>query len=67
VFPLGEIPKGKYGVGMVSIWDSRPYDTKYWDEEKIEVMLHSRCLNGAYVLVRFKRTGKNDWLLFLTA
>jgi DNA ligase D-like protein (predicted ligase)/DNA ligase D-like protein (predicted 3'-phosphoesterase) len=63
----GEIPKGEYGAGTVSIWDSGSYDTKHWDMEKIEVILHGRRLNGAYVLVKFKRAGKNDWLLFRTA
>jgi bifunctional non-homologous end joining protein LigD len=62
----GEIPKGEYGAGTVTLWDSGTYDTKHWDAEKIEVMLHGRKLNGAYVLVRFKRAGRNDWLLFRT-
>ena len=60
----GEIPKGEYGAGTVSIWDSGTYETKHWDAEKIEVMLHGRRLNGPYVLVKFKRAGTNDWLLF---
>ena len=63
----GEIPKGEYGAGTVSIWDSGTYDTKHWDAEKIEVMLHGNKLNGLYVLVKFKRAGKNNWLLFRTA
>jgi DNA ligase D-like protein (predicted ligase)/DNA ligase D-like protein (predicted 3'-phosphoesterase) len=63
----GDIPKGEYGAGTVSIWDSGTYETKHWDDEKIEVTLHSKRLNGAYVLVKFKRAGKNDWLLFRTA
>jgi DNA ligase D-like protein (predicted ligase)/DNA ligase D-like protein (predicted 3'-phosphoesterase) len=63
----GEIPKGEYGAGTVSIWDSGTYETKHWDEEKIEVILHGKRLQGAYVLVKFKRAGKNDWLLFRTA
>lgn len=63
----GEIPKGEYGAGTVTIWDSGTYDTKHWDEEKIEVTLHGRRLSGAYVLVTFKRAGAKDWLLFRTA
>ena len=63
----GEIPKGEYGAGTVSIWDRGSYDTKHWDDEKIEVMLHGNRLDGAYVLVKFKRAGKNDWLLFRAA
>jgi DNA ligase D-like protein (predicted ligase)/DNA ligase D-like protein (predicted 3'-phosphoesterase) len=63
----GDIPKGEYGAGTVSIWDSGTYDTKHWDDEKIEVTLHGKRLDGAYVLLKFKRAGKNDWLLFRTA
>jgi DNA ligase D-like protein (predicted ligase)/DNA ligase D-like protein (predicted 3'-phosphoesterase) len=63
----GDIPKGEYGAGTVSIWDSGTYETKHWDDEKIEVTLHGKRLDGAYVLVKFKRAGKNDWLLFRTA
>jgi DNA ligase D-like protein (predicted 3'-phosphoesterase) len=62
----GEIPPGQYGAGTVTIWDSGTYDTKHWDAEKIEVMFHGKRLNGAYVLVKFKRAGKNNWLVFRT-
>jgi DNA ligase D-like protein (predicted ligase)/DNA ligase D-like protein (predicted 3'-phosphoesterase) len=60
----GEIPKGEYGAGTVSIWDSGTYDTKHWDDEKIEITLHGKRLNGPYVLVKFRRAGRNEWLLF---
>jgi len=62
----GEIPKGEYGAGTVTIWDSGTYDTKHWDDRKIEVVLHGRRLDGEYVLVKFGRAGKNDWLVFRT-
>ena len=60
----GTIPQGEYGAGTVSIWDNGTYDTKHWDSDKIEVTLHGRRLNGPYVLVAFKRAGKNEWLVF---
>ena len=60
----GEIPKGEYGAGTVTIWDSGTYETKHWDEKKIEVVLRGKRLNGPYVLVKFGRAGKNDWLVF---
>jgi len=63
----GEIPKGEYGAGTVTIWDSGTYDTKHWDEEKIEVVLHGRRLDGPYVLVKFARAGENEWLVFRAA
>ena len=60
----GEIAKGEYGAGTVTIWDSGTYTTKHWDDAKIEVTLHGRRLNGPYVLVKFKRAGKDEWLIF---
>ena len=60
----GEIPEGQYGAGTVAIWDSGTYDTKHWDDAKIEVALHGRRLNGPYVLVKFRRAGENGWLVF---
>ncbi len=60
----GTIPKGEYGAGTVTIWDNGHYVTKHWDNDKIEITFHGKRLEGPYVLVRFKRAGKNDWLLF---
>ena len=60
----GTIPEGQYGAGTVSIWDNGTYDTKHWDPDKIEITFHGRRMNGPYVLVRFKRAGKDEWLVF---
>jgi bifunctional non-homologous end joining protein LigD len=60
----GIIPEGQYGAGTVSIWDNGTYDTKHWDPDKIEITFHGHRLTSPYVLVRFKRAGKNEWLLF---
>ena len=60
----GTIPEGEYGAGNVTIWDNGYYVTKHWDNDKIEVTFHGKRLEGPYVLVRFKRAGKKDWLLF---
>ena len=60
----GEIPAGEYGAGTVSIWDNGSYDTVHWDEDKIEVVFHGKRLHGRYALIRFKRAGKNEWLVF---
>jgi DNA ligase D-like protein (predicted 3'-phosphoesterase) len=60
----GTIPEGEYGAGTVSIWDNGNYETKHWDNDKIEITFHGKRLVGPYVLVRFKRAGNNDWLLF---
>jgi bifunctional non-homologous end joining protein LigD len=59
----GEIPKGQYGAGTVKIWDKGRYETKFWENDKIEVTLDGKRLHGRYVMVRLKRAGEKDWLL----
>ena len=59
----GEIPKGQYGAGTVKIWDKGHYETKLWENDKIEVTLDGQRLKGRYILVRLKRAGDKDWLL----
>jgi DNA ligase D-like protein (predicted ligase)/DNA ligase D-like protein (predicted 3'-phosphoesterase) len=59
----GTIPKGQYGAGTVKIWDKGTYETKIWENDKIEVTLNGQRLKGRYVLVRLKRAGDKDWLL----
>jgi DNA ligase D-like protein (predicted 3'-phosphoesterase) len=60
----GTIPAGEYGAGAVTIWDNGTYDTKLWESDKIEITFHGGRLTGHYILVLFKRAGKNEWLLF---
>lgn len=56
----GEIPKGEYGGGTVSIWDRGTYDLEKWDEREVKVVLHGRRVKGRYVL--FSTGGKN-WMI----
>ncbi len=60
----GTIPKGEYGAGTVSIWDHGTYEPIVWSDDKIEVVFSGERLKGKYMLVRFKRAGEKDWLLF---
>jgi len=60
----GTIPEGAYGAGQVKIWDRGLYEPLYWKEDKIEVVMKGERLAGRYVLVRFRRAGKDEWLLF---
>jgi len=60
----GTIPEGQYGAGVVTIWDQGTYDTIHWDREKIEVVMNGTRLKGHYILVRFKRAGAEEWLVF---
>ena len=62
----GTIPEGQYGAGLVTIWDKGTYDTKIWNEDMIEFILHGQRLNGRCVLTRFKKAGENNWLLLKT-
>jgi DNA ligase D-like protein (predicted ligase)/DNA ligase D-like protein (predicted 3'-phosphoesterase) len=60
----GTIPEGQYGAGTVKIWDKGSYEPKVWDENMIEFTLKGQKLNGRYALVRLKKAGEKDWLMF---
>jgi bifunctional non-homologous end joining protein LigD len=60
----GTIPDGEYGAGTVKTWDKGSYEPIIWSEDKIEVIFQGERLKGRYILVRFKRAGEKDWLLF---
>jgi len=65
----GEIPKGEYGGGTVSIWDHGTYDEEKWrDGAEVIVTLHSER-RGSRRLALI-RTGKADdessWLIHRT-
>jgi len=59
----GTIPEGEYGAGNVRIWDRGTYDTIVWSDEMIELVIAGERIRGRYVLTRFKKAGKNQWLL----
>jgi bifunctional non-homologous end joining protein LigD len=56
----GDIPKGEYGGGTVSIWDHGTYETQKWRPKEIMVVLHGERAEGRYVL--FPTEGKN-WMI----
>jgi bifunctional non-homologous end joining protein LigD len=61
----GSIPKGEYGGGTVTIWDSGPYSLLERGEDKIVFELRGVKLKGRYALIRFKgreQKAKN-WLI----
>jgi bifunctional non-homologous end joining protein LigD len=62
----GTIPKGQYGAGTVTIFDSGTYEPKIWNEKIIEFTMNGRRLNVKYVLTRFKKAGEKQWLLLKT-
>jgi bifunctional non-homologous end joining protein LigD len=61
----GTIPEGEYGAGEVKIWDRGLYEPLEWKENTIEVVMKGERLAGRYVLVRFRKAGLNEWLLFM--
>lgn len=63
----GMLPEGRYGAGMVKIWDKGTYDLVEKTPDKIVVDFHGKKLKGKYALIRFTdKRGKKNWLFFKT-
>jgi bifunctional non-homologous end joining protein LigD len=60
----GVIPEGEYGAGTVQIWDRGTYEALQWTEDKIEIRIRGERLSGPYELVRFRKAGDKEWLIF---
>ncbi|MEK8073851.1 ATP-dependent DNA ligase [Rhodococcoides navarretei] len=58
----GRIPKGEYGGGDVSIWDSGTYELEKWRDDEVIVVLHGSKATGRFALIRTKG---NQWLMHL--
>jgi bifunctional non-homologous end joining protein LigD len=61
----GEIPKGQYGAGTMTIWDRGTFDVHKWEERKVEVTFHGERLEGRYGLFPIGRgdRDKDDWMI----
>jgi bifunctional non-homologous end joining protein LigD len=59
----GEIAEG-YGAGKVEIWDRGTYEMINRKDWKMVFKLNGRKLKGEYVLLKFRKAGEKDWLLF---
>ncbi len=61
----GEIPRGEYGAGTMTIWDTGTYETHKWTEDKVEVTFHGERLRGRYGLFPMKRADADDkdWMI----
>jgi bifunctional non-homologous end joining protein LigD len=46
----GEIPKGQYGAGTMTIWDRGTYECLKWEPRKVEVALHGERVDARYAL-----------------
>ena len=56
----GEIPRGEYGAGAVTIWDHGRYETVKWAPAEVKVVLHGQRVNGGYVLFQTKGS---QWMI----
>jgi bifunctional non-homologous end joining protein LigD len=56
----GEIPKGEYGGGTMTIWDRGSYSCEKWSEREVKVVLSGERVQGRFVL--FRTDGKN-WMV----
>jgi bifunctional non-homologous end joining protein LigD len=60
----GEIPEGQYGAGTVEIWDRGNYTVYEWTGETIAIGLEGHRLAGRYRMIRFRRKGAREWLIW---
>lgn len=56
----GEIPKGEYGGGAVTVWDHGGYALEKWRPDKVQFVLSGQRVSGRYI---FFRTRGRDWML----
>jgi len=60
----GEIPKGEYGGGAMTVWDSGTYETEKWSDREVMVTFHGTRVRGKYVLFKTdKEPGGTRWML----
>ncbi|MDR5683676.1 MAG: non-homologous end-joining DNA ligase [Armatimonadota bacterium] len=66
----GVIPPGNYGAGTVMLWDRGTYEclegepSEAFQQGKLTLRFYGDKLRGEFHLVRTKRNGGRDWLLF---
>jgi bifunctional non-homologous end joining protein LigD len=56
----GDIPKGEYGGGKVSLWDQGTYEEEKFSDREVMVVLKGERAKGRHVL--FRTDGKN-WMI----
>ena len=63
----GEIPRGEYGAGEVTIWDAGTYEEEKFGDDEVIVILHGEKLKAARVALIRTHTGGDDknWLMHL--
>ncbi|MFC6009794.1 ATP-dependent DNA ligase [Nocardia lasii] len=56
----GTIPRGEYGAGEMTIWDSGTYVTEKWRDDEVIVELDGERVHGRYAFIRTKG---DQWLM----
>lgn len=56
----GTIPKGEYGAGVMTIWDTGTYETEKWRDSEVIVRLRGERVSGRYALIK---TEGDQWLM----
>jgi bifunctional non-homologous end joining protein LigD len=60
----GEIPRGEYGAGTMTIWDQGTYEPLKWEPRKVEVDLHGERVQGRYALFAIgSEEQPKDWMI----
>jgi bifunctional non-homologous end joining protein LigD len=59
----GTIPRGEYGAGTVTIWDSGSYEREKFSDDEVIVVLHGARLAARRVALI--RTEGDNWLMHL--
>jgi len=57
----GEIPKGEYGAGMISIWDAGKYHVLSEYDKRMKILFSGERLSGEYSLIPI---GGENWILY---
>jgi bifunctional non-homologous end joining protein LigD len=56
----GEIPKGEYGGGQMTIWDRGTYEAEKWTDREVKFVLHGARASGDFVLFQTK---DRNWMI----
>jgi bifunctional non-homologous end joining protein LigD len=56
----GDIPKGEYGAGTMTIWDSGTYEPEKFRDGEVIATFHGERVRGRYALFRTRDT---DWMI----
>jgi len=56
----GEIPKGQYGAGSMTIWDGGTYEPEKLEDDEVIIIFHGERVDGRYVLFQ---TRGDQWMI----